>query len=618
MVDSLTSGRRGARLAPLLLAALAGLVLCAPSQALQSQGAATGSAASPLAKPRSHALADTLTQGGREPPALSEREAIARALADPEVSGWVRRYDGRELTKAASFDRGEGLWTVKVWAPGEAGQIVLAKVEDETARVTEAWTGPQVAWKMARGYEGAFGRAINEPAVWLGFCALFVLGLANWRRPLALQNLDLLVLLSFSASLWFFNAGDIFTAMPLAYPPLLYLLARASWVGWRGRARASLPVWPVWVLVTATVFLVGFRVGLNVEDSNVVDVGYSGVIGAQRIVGQGEMPYGHMPTDDGRECGEPDAEGYVRERIQTNGRCESANDRGDTYGPVAYLAYVPGYLAFGWSGKWDELPAAHLTSILFDLLALAGFAFVGYRFGGTPLAATLAFAWASYPFTQYVSSSNSNDAIMPALLVWGFWLLGSPPARGFFLALASWTKFASLLLLPLWASYPQGLTRAAPRRVLVFGAGFLVATALSFSVLFLEPDPAHAVRVFWDRTFGWQLSRPSPFSIWDWDEYPGFPDLAHVQTALKIALVAGSGLLYFLPRSKGPLQVAALTGALLIGFELVLTHWFYLYIPWFFPFTALALLAPAATRAPVPEEARAPGRDEVRELVPAG
>ena len=618
MVDALTSGPRRARLAPLLLAALAGLVHSAPSQAVQSPGVTTGSATSSRAEPRLHALPDPLAQDAPEPPALSEREAIARALAHPDVAAWLRRYDGRELTEAASFERGDGLWTVKVWAPGDAGQIVLAKVEDESARVTEAWTGPQVAWKMARGYEGAFGRAINEPAVWLGFCALFFLGLADWRRPLALQNLDLLVLLSFSASLALFNAGDIFRAMPLAYPPLLYLLARTCWIGWRGRARASLPVWPVWVLVTATVFLVGFRVGLNVEDSNVVDVGYAGVIGAQRIVGQGEMPYGHMPTDDGRKCGEPDADGYVRERVQTNGRCESANDRGDTYGPVAYLAYVPGYLAFGWSGKWDELPAAHLTSILFDLLALAGFALVGYRFGGTPLAATLAFAWASYPFTQYVSSSNSNDAIMPALLVWGFWLLGSPPARGFFLALASWTKFASILLLPLWASYPQGLTRAAPRRFVLFGAGFLVATVLSFSVLFLEPDPVHAVRVFWERTFGWQLSRPSPFSIWDWNEYPGFPDLAHVQTALKIALIAGAGVLYFLPRSKGPLQVAALTGALLIGFELVLTHWFYLYIPWFFPFTALALLAPAATRARVEEEARAPGRDEIRELVPAG
>ena len=50
--------------------------------------------------------------------------------------------------------------------------------------------------------------------------------------------------------------------------------------------------------------------------------------------------------------------------------------------------------------------------------------------------ATLAFAWAAYPFTQYVSSSNTNDAIQPALLIWGFWLVSSPAARGVFAALS--------------------------------------------------------------------------------------------------------------------------------------------------------------------------------------
>jgi hypothetical protein len=28
-----------------------------------------------------------------------------------------------------------------------------------------------------------------------------------------------------------------------------------------------------------------------------------------------------------------------------------------------------------------------------------------------------------------------------------------------------------------------------------------------------------------------------------------------------------------------------------MGFEIVLTHWFYLYIPWFFPFVAIAVIA---------------------------
>ena len=59
-------------------------------------------------------------------------------------------------------------------------------------------------------------------------------------------------------------------------------------------------------------------------------------------------------------------------------------------------------------------------------------------------------------------------------------------------------------------------------------------------------------------------------------------------------LVVGALVAAFLPRTKTPLQLAALTGALLIGFELVLTHWFYLYIPWFFPFVAFTVLAPTA------------------------
>jgi len=552
-----------------------------------------------------------------QPARLKEKQAIAIALAHPKVEDWVARYEGEKLTKDASFDRDSRTWEVKVWAPEPAGQIAEAKVDDASATVTEAWTGPQVAWKMARGYKGAFGKKINEPVIWLAFCAVFLLGLANLRRPLSLRNLDLLVLLSFSLSLREFNQGDVFTAMVLVYPPFLYLLGRLVWIGARGRGgTSSPPVWPVWVLLAATVFLTGFRIGLNAETSNVIDVGYASVIGAQRIAGQGEMPYGHMPTDNGKECGPADSEGYVRERIQTNGRCESANERGDTYGPVTYIGYVPGWLLFGWTGHWDKLPAAHFTSILFDLLAIAGLFLVGRRFGGMRLGVTLAFAWAAYPFTQYTSSSNSNDAIMPALLVWGFWLLSSPLGRGTFVALAAWAKFAAFLLWPLWASYPERSGPGVPRRLAVYGAGLALGTALSLWILLLEPDPIHAARVFWDRTFGWQLSRSSPFSIWDWDRY-GYPDLAWLQGILKIVLVVGALALYVVPRRKSPIAVAAFSGALLIGFELVLTHWFYLYIPWFFPFAALAFLAPAARRAPPPAQPPPDGR-EVRELVPTG
>ena len=98
--------------------------------------------------------------------------------------------------------------------------------------MTEAWTGPQVAWGMARGSPGAFGgTTINNPWVWGAFCLVFLLGLGDWRRPFSLRNLDLLMLLSPTASLWFFNHGDVFAAVPLFYPLLVWVVLRGTWIG---------------------------------------------------------------------------------------------------------------------------------------------------------------------------------------------------------------------------------------------------------------------------------------------------------------------------------------------------------------------------------------------------
>ena len=125
-----------------------------------------------------------------------------------------------------------------------------------------------------------------------------------------------------------------------------------------------------------------------------------------------------------------------------------------------------------------------------------------------------------------------------------------------------------------------------------FVAGFALATLAAFTVLLLEPDPLHAARVFAERTFGFQLDRESPFSVWGWGQYEarGVPDLHRMQQVLQVLLVGGAVLVAFVPRRRSPLRLAALTAALLLGFELVLTHWFYLYLPWFFPFVAIALL----------------------------
>ncbi len=533
--------------------------------------------------------------GSLPPPRLSEADAVRALVEQPKIASWLRRYPPGPQTDAV-FQVGSRSWRVHVWS-GKAGEIATGLVDDGTGAVEEAWSGPQVGWKMARGRPGAFGgRTLTAWPVWLLLTIVFVIGLADLRRPVAIRNLDLLALVGFGVPLLWFNEGHVFLSASLAAPLLAYLAARMAWIGFRRRPpRPAAPVWPVWLLIAASLFLVGFRAALNVQTPrSVIDVGYAGVIGADRIL-DGRSPYGAMPVIEGRPCGPADRDGTVRQRIQENGRCEAGNAHGDTYGPVAYLVYLPATAIFGWSGKWDSLPAAHATSIALDLLTLLGLVLVGRRLGGRTrrLAATLAFAWAAYPFTAYALMSNTNDALMPALLVWGFWLASSPAARGGATALAGWAKFAALLLVPLWSTYPAGLTRRGLTR---FALGFGVTTLAAFSILLLEPDLTEALRTFWERTIEFQLDRDSPFSPWSWGQYhaAGIPDLAWAQRVVQVATLALAGFAATLPRRKEPLELAALTAAILLAVQLSLTHWFYLYLPWVLPFVVLALLLPRA------------------------
>ena len=121
----------------------------------------------------------------------------------------------------------------------DGDEVVQVQVDDRSGAVLEQWTGDQVAWTMARGYEGAFGRKLNAPYVWIPLCVLFLAPFVDLRRPFRLLHLDLLVLLGFGVSHVFFNRGEIGVSVPLVYPGAA-LPARAACCS-RASARASAP-----------------------------------------------------------------------------------------------------------------------------------------------------------------------------------------------------------------------------------------------------------------------------------------------------------------------------------------------------------------------------------------
>ncbi|HEY1567274.1 MAG TPA: glycosyltransferase family 87 protein [Solirubrobacteraceae bacterium] len=530
---------------------------------LPGPAASTATATAALTKTVTKTVTTTVAASGspvlvtntNTPPSGYRRTAdqvLRRASADPRVKAELRRHP-----KAIAYEYTKGFPTWQVsWFSDTKPQRELLQVyvDDNTGAVTQAWTGFQVAWTMARGYPGAFGRRVNSWYIWIPLLVLFVAPFIPWRRRPSLWHLDLLALASFSVSLAFFNHAKIGLSVPLVYPPLIYLLIRLLLLaGGRGIPRRPLStIVPTPWLAIGAVFLMAFRIGLNILNSNVIDVGYSGVIGADKLIHNVAL-YGHWPHD---------------------------NMYGDTYGPVSYFLYIPFRLIFGWSGSWDSLPAAHGAAIFFDVLCVAGLFLLGRRLRGNRLGVVLAYLWAAYPFTLYALNSNTNDALVGAALIFALLAIRTSPARGLMAGLAGMTKFAPFALAPLLLRGTE--ERLRWRHIVGFGIAFAIAcVAVMIPVL-----AKHDLSAFWHDSITYQSDRTTPFSIWGlWG------GLGWVQSLLQGAVIALALGVAFLPARRTLVDVAALGAAVLVALQLTLNYWLYPYIVWFFPMALVALVA---------------------------
>jgi hypothetical protein len=551
-----------------LLAALAAvLALAGPGAAANASAKVVTVTKTVTVSPGSPVLIENRAE---RPPGfdLTAGQAEQIAARDALVIATLKHYP---TAYPGTYTKGAGQWQVS-WFTRQGKEIIQVYVDDITRKVTEAWSGYQVAWTMARGYPGAFGHNLNHPWVWLPFCVLFLAPFiplprrrgGRWSWPgWSLLHLDLLMLLGFSVSIAFFNNANLGLSVPLAYPFLLYLLVRMILLAFnRGRPRVGITLnVSAYVLIVVMSALIGFRAYSNIKDSGVIDVGYAGVIGADRII-HGEKLYGVWPI---------------------------SNPTGDTYGPVNYYAYVPFRAIFGWSGTWDSLPAGHAAAIAFDLLTLICLFLLGRQVRGPTLGVSLAYGWAAYPFTFYVLQSSSNDSLVALLVVLALLALSSRPMRGVFLALATFAKFTSAALGPIFL---RGTDERVPlgRRALPFLFAFALTSFAVMAQVIFQGD----FHRFWEDTIVRQIDRTSPFSIWGL--WGGLSFEQHLVEGITVALAVAFA---FFPRGRRTtVQVAALAAAITILFQCSLTHWFYLYIVWFFPLVMVAILGIEPAAAP--------------------
>lgn len=507
----------------------------------------------------------------KPPPSFAVSATDAIAIADAtDVVGAERAESPR--MKPTALIRGDR-WEID-YAEGntDAAEVI---VDGSDGSVDEAWRDFQVETPLARGYEGAIAQQVNAPWIWLPLSLLLVAPFFDPRRPLRLLHLDLFVLLGLGISLFFFNRAEITASVLLTYPVLGYFAVRMLVAGlWpREREGPLIPLVPMrWLAIGVVALAVG-RIALNVVDSHVIDIGVAGVIGADRI------------TD-----GQPLYEGAFSVGLDL---------RGDVYGPVNYLAYVPFELVLPWDGVWDAgVGAAHAAAIAFDLACVAGLWVLGRRLRGgeegRALGSALAFAWVACPWTLYAMNANANDSLVAALGIAALVALRSPPARGALVALAAVAKFGSAALAPLLATADVNRRRHG---AVWFSIAFAV-TAVALSLPFV---PDGGLREIYDRTLGYQATRGSPFSIWG-----QAPSLAFLQPVVRAGVAVLAIAVAFYPRIKTPVQVAALAAAVTIAVQLTATHWFYFYVVWFLPFVLVASFASQQAMIPARNENRRP------------
>ncbi len=537
--------------------------LTAPAAAQQGDTAATPAANA--AQPRQIIA----TSPHARPPGfqVTAGQAVRAAVRVAEVRKQLAR--GRGLERQVSvpgYLEDPYRWVVTYSRHGTG--VVEVEVSGHTGHVLKVWTGPQVDFLMARPWRENVGRAVNSAWIWIPLCVLFVAPFFDPRRPFRLLHLDLLVLLSFGVAQLLFNDGELYLWVPAVYPVLAYLFLRLLLAGFRPRERAG-PLIPYaresW-LVAGLVLLVVGRIVLNVVDSNVIDVGYTTVVGADRLV----------------------------HGIEVGG-----------YGPLMFLAYVPFEWLFPWHGAWDSVPAAHAAALTFDLLTVVGLWLLGRRLRpgpeGRTLGLALAYAWVAFPYSTYVLQSNVNDGFVGMLLVFAMLALRSPARSGALLGIATAAKIFPVALVPLLAmSSGDRSTRSRAR----FAVAFVGVVAFAV-VAFLPPG---GVREMWDSTIGYQLGRESPFSLWQLH-----PSLEWGQRALELGVAALCAALALVPRRRDARQVAALAAAVVVGLELCSGYWLFFYIAWFAPLALVAMLgAYRAEPAPAPQPERRPAHEPRR------
>lgn len=424
----------------------------------------------------------------------------------------------------------------------------------------------------------------NAPRMLLLLTVLFILATAT-MPVLSMRNLDVLMLASFTGSVWLLNENLILPSVWASYPQLIYLAARSLKMG-LGSPRPATETsllwhltrrWPLAQRMRAlrfTVLAAGLIVVMVVPSSTgASDVAFASLSGATDLL-HGVAPYGHIPS-------------FIV--------------HGDTYPLLTYALFIPGAALMPVYDAFSDPTGALLVDAVATLLAAAGLYRIGLRLarghndsadpGQEPprfAAMRTALAWLAFPPVILAASGGSNDLVLAACLVVAFACFARRGLSAFLLGVAAWVKLVPALALPFW------IARLSRRGGLQALAAVSAFSAVLLGWLVMIGGPGSLSAMLHGLTF--QAGRGSLHSLW---LGLGFSALQPAAEALLVAAVVAATLVVRRdPSLRGDLRrMAALFAAVILLSQIAANYWTWAYLPWALVPILLSLLAPAAASA---------------------
>lgn len=423
---------------------------------------------------------------------------------------------------------------------------------------------------LEKDRNGFFYKGFPILALLIPMQLLFIAGLMNWKKIKQRIHFDIALISSgFFLSLLFYVNNNMAFSTFMFVAVAIYTIFVLSKRAFSPSPETLSPSLPRGFFIVCILALIPIYIFFSLASKS-SDMGYSGAIGADLVM-RGENIYNNFP------------EGIKK---------------GDTYGPLNYLSYIPFELAFPWSGSWDYWdywPSARAANIFFFFGAVVALFFIGRRFYDTKKGLVMAFALLSFPISLVPLYAVTNDSLVVFCMLLTFLFATTPSLKGVFAGASAMTKWFPLLLAPLFSKLDKGgidNLRSATRVQLseLFGRKTIIYWLFFFmTVLLLMIDHLFSpgIRVIYENSLNLQFTRKSPFSIWWY-----IPEISFIVKPLFTSLIVILGISFiFIKQNFSFALTACLAAILLLLLQLALNNWYFTYFIWVLPFILLSFFS---------------------------